>query len=455
MSASQKGSKYIKDVLDYCGDFLGKNDVSNVSVKDILGFEPPRGAIAFLPSVKCVPLPALFPVYDSLVVGIPKVDKINLLEDKIGLRFEDVVTLAHKGKLILFVDVDCHDCLLKMGDVIQQFVDNDVQFLLGGSQSILLALKTAESLGIDFVNGTRLLRNFSLLVEDETIKRDRERAYVEARKAGRAPGVYPYEVVQATSSLMICSMIKPISEYVDQLIDKAKTANSEEEVFALADTLYMTPMFLLAKSFNSTLSTNIACKHIHSTQEPQGVLDKSFDNFDPYELEFMEKKLKIAYSDQISISEYIDLFDSRTTDAIRTIVRRIISEAHTKGGSILNLQNSIDLYNQQVKEILSRSTKRTKILYATSDIVRSNAAAIRLLFEGVAEKYLNAPEKAWDCVAVPQKYRKGISKWLSEKAVRLESLLTGVSPDVIHLYHVRTCIERLSQKETTDMQPSK
>jgi hypothetical protein len=73
--------------------------------------------------------------------------------------------------------------------------------------------------------------------------------------------------------------------------------------------------------------------------------------------------------------------------------------------------------------------------------------ALKLVTQGVTEKYLNTPEKAWDCAAIPDKYRQSMSRWLGKKVIGLESMLAGVSPDVIHLYNVRTCIDKIKIKE--------
>jgi hypothetical protein len=65
-----------------------------------------------------------------------------------------------------------------------------------------------------------------------------------------------------------------------------------------------------------------------------------------------------------------------------------------------------------------------------------------LLLRGVSEKYLNTPQKAWDCFAAPPVYREAISKWLREKDLNIEAKLVGVSPEIIQLYRVRTCIQK-------------
>jgi len=427
MSSIQKGSRYIRDILAYSHELLEKKDYSNLRFRDIVGFDPPKGTSVFLPYVKCVPTAALLPLYDTLVVGISKIERINQMKDKTGLTFDDIVTLAHKGKLMLFVDVDCINCLEEMSEVIQQLVDNDVHLVLGSWQGDLLALKTAERLGVDVDRGEGLLKEFCIAVTTDG-------------KLRYSPHMRP------------CSMIKPTAEYVRQLIEVSRNGRPKEYVEAMADQLYMIPKLLLAKAFNSIFSTNVGCRYVGEVKRNLEDLAgaKPIEQVDPYTLEFIEKKLHIAYSEHIPLAEYNEIFDSKTTESMRQIIRKIVAHDHSKGRFVVALQNSLDEYNKQVEELISRATTRTKIVYATSDILKSNAGAIRLLMEGIAGKYLNAPQKAWDCFVVPKRYRSGISRWLSEKAVDLESKLAGVSPDIVHLYRVRTCVEKLTQKSPSD-----
>lgn len=451
MSSAEKGARYIKDVLANSIELLTKQDYSNLRFKDIVGFEPPKGTSVFLPYVKCIPTTSLLPLYDTLVVGIPKIEKVGRFGDLTGLAFNDVIALAQEGKLIPFIDVDCIVCLLEMSDVVQQLVDNDVHLFLGGPQSALLALKTAEPVGVDYESGGELAKKLSSVTEDEEEKEKRskvEAAFKQLRKG--SSGKADSETYRSKPHTRICASIKPTAEYIRQLIKMTKEGKPKEYVETLEDRLYMIPKFLLAKAFNSTFSTNAGCRYIAKVENFEAPIKaESLETVDPYMLEFIERKLHIAYSEGLSLAEYSDIFDSKTTNSMRRIFGQIISEASSKGRSLISLQNSIEEYNQQVEELIARSTKRAKIVYATSDILRANAGAIKMLMEGVAEKYINAPQKAWDCFIVPERYRNRMSEWLSEKAVKLESKLAGVSPDVIHLYNTRTCVEQLMKASKT------
>ena len=211
----------------------------------------------------------------------------------------------------------------------------------------------------------------------------------------------------------------------------------------------MIPKFLLAKIFNSALSTNATCRFLYGTEKDFNESlpsPKPPDYFDSTKLEFIEKKLHIAYSEDVPLVEYAQVFDSKITQSLRKIVKTIISDTTAVSTSFIALQNLANNYNQEVNTLISRRTKRAKIVYATSDILRSNTEAIKMLLGGVAQKYLNAPLKAWDCAVLPRRYRSSVSNWLRQKSAWVESKLVGVSPDIIHLYHTRTCLERLKQK---------
>jgi len=454
MSLEKKGSRYINDVLQYCGELLDKSDISSITIKDILGFEPPEGANVFLPYIKCVPLTALFPLYDRLTVGIPKIEKVSRIQDEIGLTFDDIVTLAHKKKLTLFIKTDCRFCLEQMSGVVQRFVENDVPLIFSGSQEELLALKAAETADIDLEEGKRIEAEYSKLIESPKTREMNKR--LRERMSGLTVDLLGGDKLtlkrfrDTTYPIEICSRIKPTAEYLQEVIEIGRKGCPSEQLVHLVERLHIVPHFLLAKTLHSTLSSNITCKYLYNFYGIEKDLgrklpkQKLLDYFDPTKLDFIEKKLHIAYSEDIPLEEYVEIFDSETTNGMRKIIYSMKS-ATTSKTSFIALQNLINEYNQEVNELILRETKRAKIVYATSDILRSNAEAIRLLIEGMGEKFANAPQKAWDCIALPRRYRSSISKWLKQKMTRVESKLVGVSPEIIHLYRVRTCLDKLKQ----------
>lgn len=448
MASSQKGKRYVQDVLDYSRELLEKEDHSSLRIRDIIGFEVPKGATVFLPYVKCIPTVALLPMYDTLIVGIGKVENTKHMKDKTGLTFDDIVTLAHKEKLVIHIDVDCPLCLEDMSNVIYEFVDREVPFFFGPLQSILLALKTATPSEVDLNGGRQLLVNL-VRAEGKKEERDLERLKILATEMAHSRGLQqPLDEIMWAPYLMTCASMKPTSEYIRHLAKVVKDKRQKKYVDALWRRLYIIPKLFVAKAFDSTFSTNVGCRFFYEgeTNSEETSTAMHAEQLDPYELEFIEKKLHIGYSESIPLAEYSDLFDSRITNSLRQTVRRILTTSHQKGKSFIPLQNALDDYNRQVEELATRSTRRTKMVYAMTDILRSNAGAIRLLMEGVAEKYLNAPHKAWDCFVVPKGYRQAMSKWLKEKTLNIESRLAGASPEIIHLYRTRTCLEKLKKK---------
>jgi hypothetical protein len=255
---------------------------------------------------------------------------------------------------------------------------------------------------------------------------------------------YPVQFRESFYPLPICSKVKPTAEYLAKVIETRRRGASARLVTSLVERLYMVPKLLLAKALHSTLTTNSSCRFLSSDQErPEKRVRTggSTEYFDPAHLEFIERKLSIAYSNDVPVAEYASLFDSSTTSALRTIVKRAASERT----GFIPLQNALSQYNEAVKELVSRGSRRAKLVYATSDILRANAEAIKMLIEGAAEKYLNAPRKAWDCIALPGSYRRDVVNWLRKRTIGIESRLVGVSPELIHLYRVRTCLEELKQ----------
>jgi hypothetical protein len=428
------GLRYIRDVSSYSFDVLQKEDLSNISLKDILGFKPPDGANVFLNYVGCIPLEALFPVYDTIIAGMPKAKNIAEFERKTRIKFNDFIALSQSGKLLPYFNTDCFFCLEELAPIIQQLVDNNVRFFLGGTQSVLLMLKAAGTKEIDFNLGEKLVEDFTQLASSKKEISELQMFRIALKEKGYNPRQFEW-----ATTVRICSTIKPTSEYIKQIIEIGKKGATPEELMGLCGELSMTPSMFLARAFNSILSTNVGCRHIISEKVKKDRSDLQV--VDSFELQFIEKKLRIAISDKIPLADYLSIFDSKTTAALRRITRQIISEARLKSNSVLSLQNTLDEYNEQVEDLVKRSTKRAKLVFATSDIVRSNSTAIKMALQGVTQKYLNTPEKAWDCIVLPDKYRTSTTKWLGGKALKLESLLSGVSPDIIQLYKIRTCLE--------------
>lgn len=441
MPLSPKGIRYIKDVLGYSQELLESGEYENLNLKDILGFSPPRGVTVFLPNIKCVPTKTLLPLYDTLVVGIPSIKNINKTKEKTGLTFDEIITLSQKGKLILYINADCPLCLTDMSYFIEKLVDNNVDFFFSVLQSALLCLKAASPIGTDVNAGIRMLADMPESDEERKLAQNYRKIIKGLGIPTSEPGadwIYPH--------LLINAMIKPTAEYLKYLWEHEKEIPPTLNTI-LSNRIMLTPGLLLAKALSSNFSTNIACRFLSDVEDKTAIAtnDNEIAQLDNYALDFIEKKLKIAYSDKMSLSEYSDLFDSNTTKAIRQLVKKVALDSSSQPKSLIGLQKSINDYNRQVEELAARSTKRAKIVYATSDILRSNGEAIKLLMQGASKKFLNVPDKAWDCAVVPAKYRSDVSNWLKEKALNIEAKLAGVSPEVLQLYRTRTCMDKLEK----------
>lgn len=457
MSSKETGSRYVEEMWRYYSE-LFKSDLSSLSLKDVLGFEPPSGSSVFLPYIKCVPIRTLLPLYDTITVGIPKIEKTNRFKDNTGLTFDEILALAHGKRLILFIDVDCFDCMRAMSNVILQLIDNDVPLFFAGPQETLLALKGAETAGIDVQQGKKIDLEYSKLIESPETKEMRKQALAlikqlppHAELPARAlENLRELSTMRDTTyPVSICSMIEPTAEYLREVVNIGREGDPPDYLRVLVERLHMIPSFLISRVLRSTLSTNTSCRYLSTTARPTEKLlpmPESSEYFDLTKLEFIEKRLHIAYCEDIPMVEYAEIFDSKKTEAMRRILHTIMSKKKPGEISLIDLQNSVNEYNQEVNNLMSRKTKRTKIMYATSDILRSNAEAIKLLMAGITEKFLNAPQKAWDCIVLPKRYRRDISDWLKQKTVWIESKLSGVSPEIIHLYHTRTCLEALQQR---------
>jgi hypothetical protein len=445
MASKSKGSRYIEDVLAYSKDLLSKKEPVGLSIKDILGFDISNAANTYLPNIRCIPITTLLPLYDRVIVGIPKIEKVSHFDRKVGMTINDVATLAHEKRLILFADIDCEECLKEMSSVVQELTDNDVPMFFAGPQEKLLAIKGAEKAGVDADEGERILKDYTDFVEvphlGKSPRDDSLRHLIDA-------GI----LVMASPSLEICSSIKPTAEYIREVIELAKKGASYEFIQALLGRLSMVPDLFSARALNSTLSINTGCRYVYGIEESSDstVSKETHEYVDPLKLEFIEKKLRVAYSDDISLKDYAQVFDSNATAAMRNIVQKIISGESKWDTPFTRLHELVGEYNESVDRLAARKMSRGgRILYVTSDILKSNAEAVKIAIAGVAEKYLGVPDKAWECVGLPAQYRQDVLNWLRDRTVTLESRLAGVSSDVVHLYRARTCLDHLKNSPVT------
>jgi hypothetical protein len=354
MSTEQKGIRYIKDVLEYSNELLQRGDYSNLSLKDIIGFNPPKGSSVFLPNISCVPLSSMLPLYDTIVVGIPVIKNNRQMKQVTGFSFEEIMGLSQRGKIVLYVDVDCGLCLRQMANVIQAFVDNHINFFFSNIQSTLLCLKTAQPLGIDAIGGRRLIKEY-FLKEAKRMPNDEIRIlkyyWQDMEKIGwDSLSANKYVENSLSTGIVVSAMIKPMIEcfnHYTELISNNKEVNHAK---AFESNFFVVTNLLLAKAFDATFSTNIGCRFFkNNSEETQSVQEKpdSMSTIDAYALEFVEKQLQIAYSEKISILEYSDLFDSTVTRSMRELFKEIGFKKPNKK-SIVALQILIDDYNKQV-----------------------------------------------------------------------------------------------------------
>jgi len=160
-----------------------------------------------------------------------------------------------------------------------------------------------------------------------------------------------------------------------------------------------------------------------------------------YNLDYVVKNLRIAYSDEIPLEDYIAIFGSNTTEKMRRVVEKIINDSKSKESPHHELRRIIDDYNTEIEEFSTR--KRTKILYGISNVINKNKDAIKSTLVGPIDKYVGT---GLDKFSLPDKEKQEISKWFGEKTESLQAAMLGISPDVLQLHKVR---EELKMEDKT------
>lgn len=136
--------------------------------------------------------------------------------------------------------------------------------------------------------------------------------------------------------------------------------------------------------------------------------------------------LKVNYRNDIPLESYLDILDSKTTAAVRTIVQRLLSDPLASKYSE-RLSAKVFEFNQQIEE-LSKS-KAAKIFSVVSDIVVYGGSRF---VESQSQKMIRMPKKGLQKMA----------EWIASKGLDVQARLTGKDWAIAQLCKTRCKIEK-------------
>jgi hypothetical protein len=150
----------------------------------------------------------------------------------------------------------------------------------------------------------------------------------------------------------------------------------------------------------------------------------------PESLEMITRGLKVMYGQDIPLDSYLDILDSKTTAAVRSIVRKLLEDPLSrKYSERLNVR--IFDVNQQVEE-LCRS-RMAKAFSLVSDIA---------VYGG--DKFVEY--KSQKTIRIPKRGLQKIAEWITSKGIDISARLTGKDWAIAQLSKARCKIEKCTEE---------
>lgn len=143
-------------------------------------------------------------------------------------------------------------------------------------------------------------------------------------------------------------------------------------------------------------------------------------------MEYILEGLKVKYSPDIPLGQYVNIFDSKTSKALRRVVEKLLSDPLSKRFSHRLSARIYDL-NQQVEELAEG--KAVKIFETISDMA---------VYGG--EKFIESQSQRF--IKVPKKGLIKLAEWLASRGVDLQAKLYRKDWALAQLCKARCKLER-------------
>jgi hypothetical protein len=144
------------------------------------------------------------------------------------------------------------------------------------------------------------------------------------------------------------------------------------------------------------------------------------------DIDYVLKGLKLAYSPDLPLDEYIEVFDSKTSKALRRILANLLSDPLSSKYSG-RLSGKIYDLNREVKEIAE--SKTAKVYETISDMALYGG---RKFIESQTQKYIQVPKRGF----------MRLSDWLASKGIDLTAKVKGKDWSIAQLYKAQCKLER-------------
>ena len=365
-----------------------------LTLEQLLGFRMPK-AKCFVPPVPCgrtmAPVMSLVPMYEVVVLPIYshywppresrqrfyKISKVSVFRKQHGLSPSELVILAEKGRVIPYFEAS----------------------YVGYSEKIISPLLqpgvpriSPEQMGLIRARPIELMRE--------------ERNWADIQRlASKDIGKFDFPYRGCLYCLSACYMTG-LKKYFDTLKSKEWSAAC------------FVSYALSTRVFDAVLQTE--CEIAKTLLSHIGGLPDGFS------IDYILKGLKVTYTPNIPIEAYLDIFNGKTSKALRKIVTDLLNDPLSRKYTQRLSAKIYDL-NQEVEELAEG--RAAKVFEAISDMA---------LYVG--KKFIEL--KSQQYVKIPKKGFVKLAEWFASKGIDLRAKIERKDWSIAQLYKARCKMER-------------
>lgn len=437
--------------------FLGEKNV--FTTKDIFesfSFKYPRGINAYNSYPNQISIKSLLPLYSTIyqriyaqnLIHIDRIVSYNDFKRIYGFSPDEIAILSEKKKIIPIFSDDIRQYPV---EIVESIIESEVYITKNQLSGLYLGKLNelgiyGEPFAVDFLEP--FVCDIAPFFQEPNILEIMSEAY--------------------RRNIRYASFIKPVKKLLEGILivsDKyfvGRIANMRPSIPLSSGVLKLAKFYKAGGAFiTATNASNIVeASSLESIlQQPNDPLwnillpelttllkakDMELRPIDEIcNLEYIVKKLRIAYSEGMDLNDYLEILNHRRTKSIREIVNNIVSEYDKRKEEGIQLSRIIDEYNEKIIEICN--SKRVKCVYSFSNLVSKNLESICGIIFGAG--FLSSTGSPYGFLApiaqklsgfeIPKEEKDAINEFLKEN---LSKLFTR--PDIIHLHEIREEIKK-------------
>lgn len=409
-----------KEDFDQFSEWYIASETGSTTREDLFEnflFKPPKGVNAYNWDPR-ITIKSLLPLYTTIYQRIYSSSSQTDFKKQNGFSSEEIAILSEKKRIIPIFDDKISEYPV---EIIEPIIESEVYLTTG--QSLSLEYTMMREMGI-----------FSEPLAEDIL--------------GHIPECHKGFIKTASHIRPVKSILETMISDFTEVPEFAQCMPQDAKDDLLVSVSLNARAILAASSLNSVLQhpnsfpISITFPEVFSSLKVKGIELKPVDK--SCNLEYIVKKLGIAYSERIDLEEYLEIFDRRTTKNIRRIVNEIILEHDERIEKGIKLSRIIDEYNEKLTEICDN--KGVKFAYSFSNLISQNLESISAIIFGIG--FLSLTGSPFGFLApvaqklsgfdIPREERETIKIFIKENLSKL-----FVSPDILQLHEIKEGIKKI------------